>query len=74
MNIDWDKLADDANDSPRGMLAELLSEADDITNLVVIWHDKESKQHRWTSTESRAMSIAMLVYATHGLMLEIDEA
>lgn len=36
MNIDWDKAAIEADDSPRGILASFLQFADRIEDLVVI--------------------------------------
>ena len=60
MNIDWDAIAEEADHSVRGILAELLARADEITNLVVVFHDTIDAQHTWQSTSSVAMTISML--------------
>ena len=36
MNIDWDKVANDADRSPRALLAEYLAQADEFETVVVI--------------------------------------
>ena len=64
--VDWDAILADAEDSPRGLLAELLARADDIKELVVVFVtlDGEVEQtNTWQSTRHQAMTIAMLEYA-----------
>ena len=34
--IDWDKVADDAEHTPRGLLSEFLTDADEIDTIVII--------------------------------------
>ena len=34
--IDWDKVADDAEKTPRGLLAEFLADIDEIDTIVII--------------------------------------
>ena len=71
--IDWDKVADDAEDSPRGLLSELLNQADEITNLIVVFHDKHGAQQVYQNTESVAVSIAMLRYAEWCELKRVNE-
>ena len=76
--VDWGAILADAEDSPRGLLAELLARADDIKELVVVFVtlDGEAEQtNTWQSTRHQAMTIAMLEYAKwHQCQLMYDAA
>ena len=62
-DVDWDKVAEEANDSPRALLAEVLAKVDDITDVVILFHDKDGNHTIYQSTSSLALTIAMLSYA-----------
>lgn len=50
MTIDWDKVADDAENTPRGVLAAALGEVDDFDTVIVIATRKplnESGEDEW---------------------------
>ena len=64
--IDWNQLAQDAEDSPRGLLAELIGQADEIKDIVIVFTTGEEGSeftHTWASARHQAMMIAMLDYA-----------
>ena len=67
MNIDWNEALSDAEDSPRGLLSELLTRADDITDMVIVFvtptENGGEQTNTWQATRHQAMTIAMLEYA-----------
>ena len=72
-NVNWDEVLQEADDSPRSILAECLARADEITNLLVIFHDKDGRQHEYTCLESAALGIAMLNRALFTAVKEVNE-
>ena len=64
--VDWNQLAQDAEDSPRGLLAELIGQADEIQDIVIVFTSGEEGSeftHTWQSARHQAMTIALLEYA-----------
>ena len=75
MEVNWDDIIEDAEMAIPVMLAELLAKADDITNLVVLYHLKGDKApHAWRHTQSQAVSLGMLEYEKHLIMHELMAA
>lgn len=72
MIVNWDEVAKDAEGAIPVILAELLATAEDISNLVVVYHLKDGSHHVARNVKSLAMQIGMLEYAKHQAMLEID--
>mgnify|MGYP001592833343 CR=1 FL=1 len=68
--IDWDGIAEEADNSPRSLLAEVLSRADEITALVIIWRDHELNQYVALSTETYEQAIAMVELAKFNWLLD----
>jgi hypothetical protein len=62
-DIDWDQALKDAEDSPRGLLAEVLALADEIKNIVIVVRDNDGQANCWLHTESGYHAVAMLEYA-----------
>lgn len=69
--IDWDGLVEEAEDSPRAILAEVLARADEITDVVVIFIDKDGASSTWASTTTEDRAIAMLAYSHWAKMKQI---
>ena len=63
MAVDWGEVLEEAEDSPRGLLSEVLARVDDIENLVIIFHGKEGMANTWSSCETGYHLIAMLDHA-----------
>ena len=74
MNIDWDGLINEASDSPRAVLAEVLAKADEIKNVVIVFHDHEGVASTFYAAESMYHVIAMLDYAKWHQMKKINRA
>ena len=74
MTIDWDSVVENAENTPRGMLAELLGYADEIENLIVIFHTKDGAQHVYQNTASVSVSIAMMEFAKWCELKRVDDA
>ena len=71
--IDWDDVANEAADSPRGLLAEVLGRADEIEELIIIANFKDGMQQRWLRLNSAAMGISMLALAQYNMLEEVQE-
>jgi len=74
MNVDWEDVLQEADDSPRSILAEVTSRVDEITNLAILFHDKDGKQHEYYCVASNSMAIAMLSLAHYTAVQEIAES
>lgn len=74
MQIDWDEVLGDADNTPRSVIAEVLGMADEIKNLKVIIQDHDGIQREWTYCESVAMEIAMLQVALYSATKAVHEA
>lgn len=61
--IDWDGLIGEASDSPRALLAEVLAEADDIEELVIVWRREDGTTGTYCRCDSQAAMLGMLTYA-----------
>lgn len=48
MNVNWDEVAQEADDSPRSLLAEVLGRVDEVDQLIIITVDSDGRIHRWT--------------------------
>lgn len=62
MSIDWDEVLQEAEDSPRGLLSEVLQRADDIEQVVIVFVDKDGVSNTWEYTGSSYHTIAMLSF------------
>ena len=72
MNIDWDRVAGDAEETPRALLAEILAEADDIETLVVIVSkpdadDPVTKHILWETRGDGVSALGLVQYALVGI-------
>ena len=74
MNIDWDSVAQNADDSPRSILAECLSKVDEFKDVIVLVRDKDDLQRVWHCTPDIEHAIAMLALAQFLLLKEANEA
>lgn len=64
--IDWDKIADDAESSPRNVLSYWLEQADEITDAIVIVNLKDGGATAFTHSElDYATVIGMLELVKH---------
>ena len=77
MNIDWDRVAGDAESTPAALLAELLADADDIETLVVIVSksdadDPKSKNIRWETRGDAISALGLAQYALRGIARHVD--
>lgn len=61
--IDWDGLIGEASDSPRALLAEVLAEADDIEEVVIVWRREDGTTGTFWRCDSQSAMIGMLEYA-----------
>ena len=50
MNIDWDGVAAEANDSPRVVLAEALAHVDEMSEVIVISRARDGAGVDWASS------------------------
>lgn len=64
MTVDWEGILQEADDSPRSILAEVLGRADEILNLVIIFSDKDGMQHEYivASDQSRISMLNLALY------------
>lgn len=70
MDINWDEVAQEADDSPRSLLAEVLARADDIEGVVILVKGKDGIQRRWNSVQSEEHIVAMLELAKFAVLQE----
>ena len=69
MNIDWDGVVADADDSPRGVLAAALAHVDEMSEVIVITRTLEGLGVDWTTSRvSVTDALGMLAFA-QALML-----
>jgi hypothetical protein len=65
--VDWDAVLQDAALSPRGLLAELLTYADSIEDIVVVFTTPDGPNHErvniWPSADGQSKTIALLEFA-----------
>lgn len=73
MEIDWDEVGQAADDKPRSILAEVLGRAEEITNLVVIFHDKDGRQHEYSVAGDETL-IAMLNLSLYTAVKRVSES
>ena len=73
MRIDWDEVADDADNSPRGLLADALSHADEIKEVIIIMNFEDGRQQTYSKVETTAMEIAMLELAKWNILKYVHE-
>lgn len=72
--IDWDELLSEVENTPRAMLAEVLAQADNIKNVVIVFHDQDGKASCWCCTESGYHAVAMLEYAKWEQLQRVSQA
>ncbi len=72
MTVDWEGILQEADDSPRSILAEVLGRAEEIVDLVVLFVGTDGKQHEYFigSDQSR---ISMLALAHYTAVKEVSE-
>ena len=65
MNIDWDDVAEAADNTPRSLLAEVLGIADEIESLIILVHKADGTQREWwiTTDVTRVTMLALAHYA-----------
>ncbi len=65
VDVNWDDVAQEADDSPRSLLAQALSQADDIDSVVIIKRMKESDLVTFSaSTKSAVETAGLLAFGT----------
>ena len=75
MNIDWDNVANDAENSPRGVLAEFLPEADELETVIVIvnkWDAESGDSWRFVTSGSAVKAFALVAAAYRSLQRAVD--
>lgn len=72
MTVDWASILAEAEDSPRGLLAQMLAMADDLKNIVIVWEDSTGYTGTWSSADSRAQVIGLLAYAQFREMRDLE--
>lgn len=72
MEINWDEVAQEADDTPRSILAEVLGIADDIESVVVLIEDKDGAQRSWWAASEKDV-IAMLELAKFNFLRQVNE-
>ena len=76
MNIDWDEVVQEADDSPRSILAECLAKCDEFSDVIVIAmspDDKGNYVRHWLATASTERAVAMLELTKFGILREVNE-
>lgn len=73
MNVDWDEALDEADRSPRSILAEMLARADEIKDVIIIANFTDGSQETYQSVESQAMSIGMLELTKLNVLMDVKE-
>lgn len=68
MEINWDEVAQEADDTPRSVLAEVLGQADDIDEIIILVHFKDGNQREWY-VASDPVRLTMLTIA-HAAVVE----
>ena len=68
--INWEEVAEEADNSPRSILAECLAKADEIEDIVILWRDKEQTQHCSFAAASMERGIAMMELAKFNWLLD----
>ncbi len=63
MNINWDEVAEEADGTPRALLADALAQVDDVEDVIIITKNKEGQMRRWISTAGVIHTVAMLEMA-----------
>lgn len=77
--VNWDKIVEDADESPRALLAKFLAEADDITSLVIIVERKSSdpdaheqtREVRWESSGTGMTILGLMSYSLYSYKKEL---
>lgn len=77
MNIDWDRIGHDADESPRALLAEFLADADEIETLVIIVSkaDKDepvTKHVRYRTSGDAFSAQALTAFTARAIMRHIE--
>lgn len=72
MEIDWEAVAEEADNTPRSLLAEVLAEAEEIDAMIILVKGKDGVQREWFIA-SQELRIAMLAVAHHSAVLEVVE-
>ena len=72
MDVSWDDVANEAQVSPRGLLADALARADEIGNIIVIYHIDGAQYHS-SNVDSTAMMIGMLETTKYETLREMYE-
>ena len=66
MDVNWDEVLAQAENSPSGLLSELLCFAGEIKDIVIVFLTEDGGHevtNTWQSTHNQAMTIALLEYA-----------
>lgn len=76
-SVNWDQVADDADNSPRSVLAEVLGMADDIEDVVIVIRTNANRGDSlisYRSVSTGAMELALLEWAKYDFMREMERA
>lgn len=74
MTIDWDSIAEEADNTPRSLLAEVLGKVEEVEELIILIRDKHNLQRCGHLTADGEHFVAMLALAQTSYLIEAAKA
>jgi hypothetical protein len=70
LQVDWDEVLEQADATPRSILAEVLARADEVKDLALVFVDTEGEIHFYASTQASVYALGLLRIAEDIILKE----